>query len=55
MYYKKGEIRPYLLGNMVYRGRIIKVEKDIGCYIVEDLITKERNTIEEEDIFLGDD
>lgn len=55
MYYKKGEVRPYLLGNFVFKGKIIKVNKDTETYTIRDLETKEEHVVDEDDIFLGDD
>ncbi len=55
MFFKKGETRPYLLNNVVHFGRILKINKKKETYTIEDILTKEINTINENDIFLGDD
>ncbi len=55
MFYKKGEIRPYLLNNVVHFEKILKINKKEKTYTIEDIFTKEINIIGENDIFLGDD
>lgn len=55
MYFRKGEIRPYVLGKYVQYGKILKVNEDDETYTVQDLETKKIYTIDEDDVFIGDD
>lgn len=55
MFFKKGEIRPYLSNNVVHFGKILKINKKKETYTIEDIFTKEINIINENDVFLGDD
>lgn len=55
MYFKVGEIRPFVLGKYVEQGRIIEVNEDDETYKIEDLKTKEQYVIDEDDVFIGDD
>ena len=55
MYYKEGEVRPYVLDKVVYFGKILKVNKKDNTYEIEEIETKEVHTVEEDNIFLGDD
>lgn len=55
MYFKVGQIRPYLLGNTVYYGKILEVDEDNETYLMEDTETKEQHVIDQDDVFIGDD
>ena len=55
MYFKVGEIRPYLLGQTVYYGKTLKVDEENETYLLEDLETKEQHIVDEDDVFIGDD
>ena len=55
MYFKVGEIRPYLLGQTVYYGKILKVDEENETYLMEDTETKKQYVIDEDNVFIGDD
>lgn len=55
MYFKEGEIRPYLLKQYVQYGKILEVNEEEETYIIEDLETKKIRIIDEDDVFIGDD
>ena len=55
MYFKVGEIRPYLLGQTVYYGKILKVDEENETYLLEDSDTKEQQIVDEDYVFMGDD
>lgn len=55
MYFKEGEIRPYVLTNIVQYGKIIKVNEEDETYTIEDLETKEVHIVDQDDVFIGDD
>ena len=55
MYFKAGEIRPYMLNKYVQYGKILAVNEEEETYTIEDLETKEIHIIDEEDVFIGDD
>lgn len=55
MYFKAGEIRPYMLNKYVQYGKIVAVNEEEETYTIEDLETKEIHIIDEEDVFIGDD
>ncbi len=55
MFFKKGEVKPYLLKNVVHFGKILKINENEQTYTIEDILTKEINIINEEYVFLGDD
>jgi len=53
--FRKGSIRPYVIGNVVQLGKILEVDEEAETYTIEDLETKEIHIIEEYDVFIGDD
>ena len=55
MFFKQGEIRPYLSTEYVRYGKILKVNEEEETYTIEDLETKEICIIDEDDVFIGDD
>ena len=55
MFYKVNEIRPYRIGNTIYFGKIIEVNIQKRLYTIEDLRSKNKYTLKEKDIFIGDD
>lgn len=55
MYFKVGEVRPFLLGNTVYHRKILKVDDDNETYLIEDTETKEKHVIDQDAVFIGDD
>lgn len=55
MYYKVGEIRPYVVGKYVQKGKILEVHEEDETYLIEDLETKEQHVVDEDDVFIGDD
>ena len=55
MYFRKGEIRPYVLINTVQRGKILEVNEEEETYTIEDLETKKIHIVDQEDVFIGDD
>ena len=55
MYYKEGEVRPYVLYKVVHLGKILKVNEKDNTYEIEDIWTGNISKVKEEDIFLGDD
>ena len=55
MYFKEGEIRPYLLKQYVQYGKILAVNEEDETYTIKDLETKEIHIIDEDDVFIGDD
>ena len=55
MYFKTGEIRPYMQNKYVQYGKILAVNEEDETYTIEDLETKEIHIIDEDDVFIGDD
>lgn len=55
MFFKVGEIRPYVYKKIIHFGKILKVDEKNNTYEIEDLETKEVNTLIENDVFIGDD
>ena len=55
MYFKTGEIRPYMQNKYVQYGKILTVNEKEETYTIEDLETKEIQIIDEDDVFIGDD
>ena len=55
MYYKVGEIRPYVLNKFVQEGKILAVNEDDETYLIEDLETKKQYIVDQDDVFIGDD
>ena len=55
MYFKVGEIRPYLLEKTVYYGKIIKVDEENETYLLEDLETKKQHIVDKDNVFIRDD
>lgn len=55
MYFKVGEIRPFVLGKYVQYGRILEVDVENETYLMEELETKKQYLVDEDDVFIGDD
>ena len=55
MYFKTGEIRPYMQNKYVQYGKILAVNEKEETYTIEALETKEIQIIDEDDVFIGDD
>lgn len=55
VYFKVGEVRPYVLDKVVHLGKILKVNEKDNTYEIEDIWTGNISKVKEEDIFLGDD
>lgn len=55
MYFKEGEVRPFVLDKVVHLGRILKVNEKDNTYKIEEIWTRKVSKVKEEDIFLGDD
>ncbi len=55
MYYKEGEVRPFVLDKVVHLGKILNVNEKDNTYEIEDIWTGNISKVKEEDIFLGDD
>ena len=53
MYFKTGEIRPYMQNKCVHYGKILAVNEN--TYTIKDLETKETKIIKQENVFIGDD
>lgn len=50
MIFNIGEVRPYVIGKVVYFGKILEVNEQDRTYILENTDTKEQVII-----FIGDD
>lgn len=55
MIFNIGEVRPYVIGKVVYFGKILEVNKQDRTYILENTDTKEQVIISENNVFIGDD
>ena len=55
MYFKEGEVRPFVLDKVVHLGKILKVNEKDNTYEIEEIWTRKISKVKEEDIFLGDD
>ena len=55
MYYKEGEVRPFVLDKVVHLGKILKVNEKDNTYEIEEIWTRKIRKVKKEDIFLGDD
>ncbi len=55
MYFKVGQIRPYLSGNEVRYGKIISIDEESEIFIMEDTENKKQVMVDEAEVFIGDD
>lgn len=55
MLFKVGQIKPYVIGKYVQYGKILEVHEEDETYLIEDVETKEKYIVDEDDVFLGDD
>lgn len=55
MHFRIGQIKPYVLSNIVQYGEIIGVNEKDETYTIQDLETKEIHIVDEDDVFIGDD
>lgn len=55
MYFKVGEIRPFVLINVIHYGKILEVNIEDETYTIQDLETERVYTVDSDDVFIGDD
>lgn len=55
MYFKVGEIRPFVINNEIQYGKILKVNIEEETYLLEDIDTKIKYEVNADNVFIGDD
>ena len=55
MHFKVGALRPFVTCKEIQYGKILKVNKEDETYLIQDIKTRKRYIVDEDDVFIGDD